>query len=137
MRGQQRLHQEHDPRVRRSLLAALAGGFLLVASGLGVVGLRVQEVHLVYRLDALRAERTRTQALIRQLEVQEATLRSPARVAARARQLGLIVPGPGQILMAREFAVGTTGMAAAARNRVASLGWPPTPEALVPTPLWP
>jgi cell division protein FtsL len=100
----------------------MAGAFLLVLSGLGVVGLRVQQVHLAYQLDALRAEREQAQVLIRQLEVQVATLRSPARVAVRARQLGLTAPGPQQIVMAREFVTGTTGMAAAERNRVASIG---------------
>jgi len=122
--------------VRRSLVLALAGSLLLVVSGLAVVGLRVQQVQLAYRLDALRAERASTESLIRQLEVQVATLRSPARVAARARQLGLTAPAPSQVLMAREFVAGTTGMAAAARNRVAGLGpaAPPSSGASAPTP---
>jgi cell division protein FtsL len=122
----QRLHREHDPRLRRSLALALAGALLVVLTGLGVVALRVQQVHLGYELDALRAERGRLEALVRQLEVEVATLRSPRRVEQRARQLGLTPPAPGQVRLAREFVAGTTGLAAE-RNRVASLGLVPPP----------
>ena len=121
MKKPQRLHREQDPRVPRSLGAALAISAVLVGGALGVVGLRVQQVHLAYQLDALRAERTRTETLIRQLEVEVATLRSPLRVEQRARQLGLTVPSPDQVQLAREFVSGTTGLAAAQRNRVASV----------------
>jgi cell division protein FtsL len=117
----QHLHREHDPRLRRSLALALSGALLIVLTGLGVVALRVQQVHLAYQLDALRAERGRLEALVRQLEVEVATLRSPRRVEQRARQLGLVPPAPGQVRLAREFVAGTTGLAAE-RNRVASLG---------------
>jgi cell division protein FtsL len=117
----QRLHREEDPRVRRSLGAALAISAVLVGGALGVVGLRVQQVHLAYQLDALRAERTRTETLIQRLEIEEATLRSPLRVEQRARQLGLTVPARDQVRHAREFVTGTTGLAAAQRNRVASV----------------
>jgi cell division protein FtsL len=117
----QRLHRESDPKVRRSLGAALAISAVLVGGGLGVVGLRVQQVHLAYQLDALRVDRTRTETLIRRLEIEEATLRSPLRVEQRARQLGLTVPTRDQVRLAREFVSGTTGLAAAQRNRVASV----------------
>ena len=120
MKKSQRLHREQDPRVRRSLGAALAISAVLVGGALGVVGLRVQQVHLAYQLDAMRAERTRAETLIRQLEVEVATLRSPLRVEQRARQLGLTVPSREQVQLAREFVSGTTGLAAAQRNRVAS-----------------
>jgi cell division protein FtsL len=116
----QRLHREADPRVRRSLGAALAVSAVLVVGALGVVGLRVQQVHLAYQLDALRTERARTETLIQRLEIEEATLRSPLRVEQRARQLGLSVPARDQIRHAREFVSGSTGLAAAQRNRVAS-----------------
>ena len=117
----QRLHREQDPRVRRSLGAALVVAAVLVVGALGVVGLRVQQVHLAYQLDALRADRGRTETLIRQLEIEVATLRSPLRVEQRARQLGLSVPARDQVRHAREFVTGSTGLAAAQRNRVASV----------------
>ena len=118
MKKPQRLHREADPRVRRSLGAALAVSAVLVVGALGVVGLRVQQVHLAYQLDALRTERARTETLIQRLEIEEATLRSPLRVEQRARQLGLSVPARDQIRHAREFVSGSTGLAAAQRNRV-------------------
>ena len=56
--------------------------------------------------------------LLRELEVEVATLRSPARVEMRARQLGLTVPTPQQIRVAREFVAGGSGQAAADGGRV-------------------
>ena len=114
----QRLHREPDPKVRRSFAAALAISAVLVVGALLVVGLRVQQVQLAYRLDALRAERTRTETLIRQLEIEVATLRSPVRVDQRARQLGLTAPARDQVRLAREYATGTTGLGAAQKNRI-------------------
>ncbi|HEX6020774.1 MAG TPA: cell division protein FtsL [Solirubrobacter sp.] len=107
--------------MRRSLGAALAVSIVLVGGALGVVGLRVQQVRLAYQLDALRDERTRAETLLRQLEIEVATLRSPLRVEQRARQLGLTVPTHEQVLLAREYVTGTTGLAAAHRSRVAAV----------------
>jgi len=52
----QRLHREHDPRAGRILVAALAAAALLVGGALTVVGMRVQQVQLAYRLDEARAQ---------------------------------------------------------------------------------
>jgi cell division protein FtsL len=68
--------------------------------------MRVQQVHLAYQLDALRAERVRTEVLLRQLEIEVATLRSPGRVESRARELGMTVPGREQVRLAREYVPG-------------------------------
>lgn len=114
----QRLHRDHDPRVRRSLAVALACALVLVASLLVVVGLRIQQVHLAYELDKLRTERAQIETLIRQLEVEVATLRSPARVETRARALGLEIPARTQVLLAREYVSGGGGLAAAQQARV-------------------
>lgn len=121
MRQPQRPYRQPDPRVRRSLALALAGAALLIVSGLVVVGLRVQQVHLAYRLDAVKAERASLEALLRQLEVQVATLRSPARIETRARQLGLVVPARDQVRLAREYVAGTPGLAGLA-GRLADAG---------------
>jgi cell division protein FtsL len=111
----QRLHRDPDPRLRRSLAAALLCAALLVLGALVVVGLRVQQVHLAYQLDALRAERARAEVLLRQLEIEVATLRSPGRVESRARQLGMRVPAREQVRMAREYLPGGAGGLASAR----------------------
>jgi len=115
---QQRPHRESDPRVRRSAAALVLCSIMLIALALGVVALRIEQVHLAYRLDALRAERTRTDVLIRQLEVELATLRSPGRIEQRARQLGMTAPSVAQVKLAREFVPGQAGIAAARDARV-------------------
>jgi cell division protein FtsL len=116
----QRLHREADPRVRRSLVGALLVSAALVAGALGVVGLRVQQVHLAYQLDRLQRERADMTAIIRQLEVEVASLEAPARIEQRARRLGLTTPDHQQIRLAREYVPAGTGLAAAHRSRVAA-----------------
>jgi cell division protein FtsL len=111
----QRLHRDPDLRVRRSLAVALACSAVLVVGLLVVVGLRVQQVHLAYELDALRGARVRTEVLLRQLEIEVATLRSPGRVETRARQLGMTVPGRQQVRLAREYLPGGSSGLASAR----------------------
>jgi cell division protein FtsL len=115
--------------VRRSLVGALLVSAALVAGALGVVGLRVQQVHLAYQLDRLHRERAAVASTIRQLEVEVATLKAPARVEQRARQLGLTAPDRQQVRLAREYAPAGTGLAAAHRSRVAEVvdGGPGTP----------
>jgi cell division protein FtsL len=118
MTREQRLHREADPRVGRSLGLTAVCAVCLVVVALVVVAVRVQQVRLAYQLDSLRAERTRVETLIGQLEVQLATLRSPRRVESQARQLGLIVPAPQQVVNAREFVAGSGGLAAAQAARI-------------------
>ena len=126
MTKDQRLHREPDPRVRRSLVVAFATSALLVAGALTVVGVRVEQVHLAYRLDAVRSERGRAEDRIRQLEIEVATLRSPSRIEARARALGLVAAGRDQIRLAKEYVAGGTGLAAD-RSQAASLRAPRPP----------
>jgi cell division protein FtsL len=119
--NRQRLTREQDPRVRRSLAVAFVVSALLVMSALAVVGLRVQQVHLAYELDRLHRERAELQTVLRQLEVEVATLQAPGRIEQRARQLGLVAPEREQIRLAREYTAAGTGLAAAHRSRVAAL----------------
>ena len=115
MTNRQRLHRDPDPRLRRSLGVALLCSAVLVLGALAVVGLRVQQVHLAYQLDTLRTEKARAELMIRQLEIEVATLRSPGRVESRARQLGLTLPAPEQIRQAREYVTGSPSGATSAR----------------------
>ena len=121
MTNAQRLHREHDPRARRILVAALAAAAVLVGGALTVVGMRVKQVQLAYRLDEVRARHARVEANVRQLEIEVATLRSPGRVEARARQLGLVAPGRDQVRLAREYVAGGTGLAATRGGRIEAL----------------
>jgi cell division protein FtsL len=111
----QRLYRDPDPRLRRSLAVALLCSAVLVVGALAVVALRVQQVHLAYQLDALRAERARAEVLLRQLEIEVATLRSPGRVESRARQLGMTEPAREQVRLAREYVPGGGSGVASAR----------------------
>ncbi|HXG04969.1 MAG TPA: cell division protein FtsL [Candidatus Binatia bacterium] len=125
MRLRQRLHRDPDPRTRRTIAIALAGGFALVLAGLALVGLRLHQVQLGYRLDQLAAERARLEERLRELEVEAATLRSPARIEGRARQLGLVPPSPKQVRLAREYVTDGTGFAA--RHRLTASAGDPGP----------
>lgn len=136
MTNDQRLHRDHDPRARRILVLALAAAALLVGGALAVVGMRVQQVHFAYRLDQLRAQRARAEGNVRQLEIEVATLRSPGRVEARARQLGMVAPARDQIRLAREYVTGSTGLAGE-RSHTASLSGHLRPEPASRTPLQP
>ena len=107
-----------DPRVPRSVMQALSGALGIVVCTLAVVGLRVQSVHDGYRLDTVRAQRAELAMLLRQLEVELATQRSPARIESRARELGLITPARDQVRLAREYIAGDSGVAAANQGRV-------------------
>src|SRR2546430_17736153 len=80
--------------------------------------MRVQQVQLAYRLDEVRARHARAEANVRQLEIEVATLRSPGRVEARARQLGLVAPGRDQVRLAREYVTGGAGPAGTRRGRI-------------------
>jgi len=91
------------------MAAALGLSALLVGATLGLVALRVEQVRLSYQLDTLRTTRRGLEELTRELRVEVATLRSPARVEARARALGLTAPAREQVRLAREFVTGDTG----------------------------
>jgi len=127
MTNEQRLHRDHDPRARRVLVLALVAAALIVGAALAVVGMRVQQVHLAYQLDDLRVQRARAEGNVRQLEIEVATLRSPGRVEARARQLGMVAPARDQIRLAREYITGRTGLAAE-RSHTASVSAGSSPQ---------
>ncbi|MGH7397633.1 MAG: hypothetical protein ACRELW_08855, partial [Candidatus Rokuibacteriota bacterium] len=114
-----RRHRESDWRRLRSMAAAVAGAGLAVVLVLGVVGLRVQQVRLSYRLDALRSSRVDIEELNRRLRVEVATLRSLSRIEGKARtELGMVVPTPDQVRLAREFVPGGLGQSSLDRPSV-------------------
>jgi len=103
-----RVVRERDRSRLRAMGLALGLSACLVVGALGVVGLRVQQVRLSYRLDALRAARVEMGELNRQLGIELATLRSLARIEAKALvELGMAPPAPHQVRLAREFTTGS------------------------------
>ena len=105
-----RRHRESDRRRLRSMANAVVGAGLAVTLVLGVVGLRVQQVRLSYRLDALRQARADIEETNRRLRVEMATLKSLSRIEGKARtELGMVAPGRDQVRLAREFVPGGGG----------------------------
>jgi len=105
--------------VRRALVAGFVVSALLVVGCLAVVGLRVQQVHLAYQLERLHRERAEMGVVLRQLEVEVATLQAPGRVEQRARQLGWSRPTARRSVWR-------------ASTRRAAPGWPPPTRAASP-----
>jgi cell division protein FtsL len=113
--SQARFHRERDRRRLRAMAMALGCAGALVVLVLGVVGLKVQQVRLSYRLDALRMARTDLEETRGQLRVELASLRSLARIDGKARgELGMSTPARDQVLLAREFVPGGGGLSSLA-----------------------
>ena len=88
-------------RVVRRLLVRrlLALGGLLVLACMAHVWLRLQVIRLGYDLSAARAMQLRLEHERRELEIELATLRDPARIERVARRLGMIAPRAGQVVV--------------------------------------
>jgi len=108
-----RFHRESDRRRRRAMLAGVAVAGVVVAMVLGLVGLRMQQVRLSYRLDILRTAKAGAEEMNRRLLVEKASLQSLARVEDEARtRLGMVAATQQQVQLAREFVGGGTVSAA-------------------------
>ena len=116
-----RFHRQTDRRRLRAMLGGLAAAGVLVVLVLGLVGLRMQQVRLSYRLEALRSARTQAEEVNRRLRVEKASLQSLARVESEARtRLGMVAPTPQQVQLAREFVTGGEASAAASEQTAAA-----------------
>lgn len=123
-----RFHRERDWRLRRAMGVSLVCVGLLVGVALGAVGLRVHQVRLSYRLDALRTARTDLEEVNRRLRVELASLSSLARIEGKARaELGMVQPGRDQVQLAREFVTGGAGTRVHERRTAATSRLSPAP----------
>jgi cell division protein FtsL len=88
-------------RVVRRLMVRrlLALGGLLVLACIAHVWLRLQVIRLGYDLSAARAMQLRLEHERRELEIELATLRDPARIERTARRLGMTPPRAGQVTL--------------------------------------
>ena len=117
-------HRESDRKRLRAMLAGIAAAGVVVALVLGLVGLRMQQVRLSYRLDSLRTAKVDVEELNRRLRVEKASLQSLARIELEARaRLGMVAPTQQQVQLAREFA-GDGTASAALRGRTAAAAAP-------------
>jgi cell division protein FtsL len=108
-----RFHRERDRRRLREMAAALGWAGMLVMLVLALVGLRVQQVRLSYRLDGLRTARAELEEARGRLRVEVASLGSLARIESKARaELGMLPPAQDQVRLAREFVPGGNGLTA-------------------------
>lgn len=102
-----RLIRERDRGLFRAMGATLLVSACLVGVVLGIVGLKVTQVRLSYRLDQLRLVRSQLEEVNRQLRVELATLRALARIESKARgELGMLPPSRNQVRLAREYVPG-------------------------------
>ncbi len=109
-----RFHRQHDRRRLRTMVRGLFCAGVLVPLVLGGVGLRVQQIHLSYQLDRLRAAKADLEESRSRLRVEIYTLTSLARIEGKARaELGMVPPASNQVRLAREFVPGGGGHAAA------------------------
>ena len=115
-------HRDSDRRRLRAMLVGVAAAGVVVALVLGLVGLRMQQVRLSYRLDILRTTKAGVEELNRRLRVEKASLQSLARIELEARsRLGMVAPTRQQVQLAREFAgAGTASTALAERTAAAA-----------------
>ena len=98
-------HRDSDRRRLRAMLAGVAVAGVVVALVLGLVGFRMQQVRLSYRLDTLRTAKAGAEELNRRLRVEMASLQSLARIELEARsRLGMVAPTRQQVELALEFA---------------------------------
>ena len=124
-----RVIRERDRGRFRAMGATLLISACLVGGVLGIVGLKVNQVKLSYRLEQLRLVRGQLEGVNRQLRVEFATLRALARIESKARaELGLRVPSRDQVRMAREYVPGT-GSTASLRTAWEEPPAPPGPRA--------
>ena len=124
-----RFHWESDRRRLRSMVAGVLCAGFFVALVLGVVGLRVQQVRLSYRLDGLRTVRAEVEEVRGRLRVELATLKSLARIEGKARtELGMAPPARDQVRLAREFVAGTAGGLGALERRTVVAESPARPD---------
>lgn len=124
-----RFHWESDRRRLRTMVAGVLCAGFFVALVLGVVGLRVQQVRLSYRLDGLRTIKGELEEARGRLRVELATLKSLARIEGKARtELGMVLPARDQIRLAREFVGGPASGLEALERRAAIAERPALPE---------
>lgn len=98
-----RLRRPTSPARLRDFWRRLAAGIGIAACLLFYAWQHFECIQIRYQIEQLDSERAQSAELNQQLHLEVATLRSPMRVDAIARnQLGLTVPVPGQMAPVEE-----------------------------------
>jgi cell division protein FtsL len=93
-----RLVREADPRARHACWSAIGAACVVLALLAAVLAPSVASTLAGYKLEALRAEERRLLDECRTLELQEAELLSPNRLAELAKRQNLVVPSSNQVV---------------------------------------
>jgi|SRR5579863_8556271 len=105
-----RLLREKDPRAPRECWSAIGALALLAVLLTGALTPRLWGTFAGYQLQSLKQERQRLTEERSRLEVDEATLLSPARLEKLARAQKLLQPAPGQVVHLEPGADGSLAM---------------------------
>ena len=98
--GAKRLRAGRSAKSYWRLAAATLLGFGFIAAVLVHVWLRLQVVHMGYVLSTTSKLQARLEQENRELKIELATMTSPDRLEAQARQrLGLVTPMKGQVVV--------------------------------------
>ena len=117
-------HRERDRGRLLAMIRTLASAGVLVVLVLAVVGVRLHQVRLSYRLDGLRTIRAELEESKSRLRVEIDTLRSLARIEGKARaELGMVPPAGNQVRLAREFVPRGDGLSMAAPLTASAEEW--------------
>ncbi len=92
-----RLARPTPPNRFRDCCRRVACGAVLAACGLLYAWQHFQCIQLRYQFEDLQAKRDQAAELNQELRLEIASLRSPVRINAIARQFGLTAPVPGQV----------------------------------------
>jgi len=92
-----RLRRQVAPKRFQDYARVAALGGILASGGLLYAWQHFQCLQLGYQMEDLKAEKAQALELNQQLKLESASLSSPMRIDAIARQLGLTAPAPGQV----------------------------------------
>jgi cell division protein FtsL len=102
-----RLARRRAPGFGRTCFRQLALGGVVALAMLGYTWQHYQCLQLSYQLERLDHARSQAVELNRELRVERATLRSPARIDVLARnQLGMTLPQPAQVVLTQSRTAG-------------------------------
>ena len=99
-----------NARLRRSghsLRTLLAGVLGIIVAAAFLVGVRTEITSLRYQLQRLRSEESQLRREVEKLRVETAVLTAPERLEARALELGMTYPHPGQVVSLAQSGLGS------------------------------
>ena len=101
------LTRERDPRRSRWLVALVLGVAALAAPVIAYLLHQMEYVQVRYKIEEMRGKRDQLEETERRLRIERATIQSLPSVEARAgSELGLVRPGPGQVVVAKTASPG-------------------------------